>query len=86
MANAKPKSKFRQTFSKQDKPELKIEDLWMSLRSVIIKMESTPLYLLKSTEYLNFRHFAILGISASSFILTLKYISPQYAQNSVLTT
>jgi hypothetical protein len=22
-----------------DKPELKIEDLWMSLRSVIIKME-----------------------------------------------
>ena len=32
---------------------MKIEDLWMSLRSVIIKMESTPLYLLKSTEYLN---------------------------------
>jgi len=68
---------------------LKIEDLWMSLRSVISKMERTPLYLLKSTEYLSFRHFrhfAILGISASSFILTLKYILPQYAQNSVLTT
>jgi hypothetical protein len=43
-------------------------------------------YLLKLTEYLNlsraswpngFRHFAILGISASSFIFTLKYILPQ---------
>jgi hypothetical protein len=79
---------------KIDPPEAE----WMSLRSVTIKMESTPLYLLKSTEYLNlsraswpngfrhFRHFAILGISASSFILTLKYILPQYAQNSVLTT
>jgi len=68
---------------------LKIEYLWMSLRSVIIKMERTPLYLLKSTEFLNFRHFrhfAILGISASSFILTLKLILSQYAQNSVLPT
>jgi hypothetical protein len=58
----------------------------MSLRSVIIKMERTPLYLLKSTEYLNFRHFEILGISASSFILTLKYILPQNAQKYILTT
>jgi len=58
-------------------------------RSVIIEMERTPLDLLKSTEYLNFRHFrhfAILGISASSIILILKYILPQYAQNSFITT
>jgi len=40
-------------------------------------------FLLKLTEYLNFRHFrhfAILGISASSFIFALKYILPQNAQ------
>jgi len=51
---------------------LKIEYLWMSLRSVMIKMERIPQ--------------GILGFSASSFILTLKYILPQYAQNSVLPT
>jgi hypothetical protein len=47
----------------------------MSLRSVIFKMERPPLYFLKSTEYLNFRHFrhfAILGIYWDNLIVSQK--------------
>ncbi len=63
-----------------DKPEMKIEDLWYRFALSFI---------FKSIEYLNFRHFrhfAFLGISKSSFIFTLKYILPQYAKNSSVTT